>query len=108
MQKNTAVAVARPSLTGSWERSSTPMNNHLKSAILEFLSDEFKSSGQSLTIDTNFIHDLHQTPDELADLFHRIEDALSLTLAEEKIPKITTIGDLVLAFGYDEEDNDIT
>lgn len=73
------------------------MNPQLHTAILEFLGNEFKISPGDLIPETNFFLDLNLTPDQLSDLLQRLQDALNIILPEDKVPQISTIGDIFSA-----------
>ncbi len=73
------------------------MNPNLKSAIIEFLANEFQVNSDTLIPDTSFTLDLNLSPQATLDLLQRLQDALNFTIPEEKISEIATISDIFLA-----------
>lgn len=78
------------------------MTTPLKTAIIEFLANEFKMAPVNLTPDLSFSSDLSLTPTQLQDLLHRLQDSLNFILPEEAV--INTVSDLLEA--TEEEDHD--
>lgn len=76
---------------------------NVRTAIIEFLSDEFHLDPQGLSPDTSFATDLNLTPDQLSDLLSRLQDSLSIILPEDKLPAITTVGQLLELAGSEDE-----
>ena len=71
------------------------MQPPLKTAILEFLANEFKLNPDGLAEDINFRTDLNLSPNDISDLIERLQDALDFTFPEgENISQINTLGDL--------------
>ncbi len=73
------------------------MTPNLKTAILEFLANEFKLKPEEVREDLSFTNDLDLNPGQLQDLLERLQEALDFILPEEKIPGIETIFDLLTA-----------
>ena len=70
------------------------MNPQLKSAIANFLANEFHLTPEEITPEADFTVDFKLTPDQLTDLLVRLQEALEITLPEEKIAGIITVNDL--------------
>lgn len=70
------------------------MSPHLKTAIIEFLANEFKLQPGNVNPDTSFTTDLGLSPVELAELLQRLQDALNIILPEDRVPQINTVADL--------------
>ena len=68
----------------------------LKQAILEFLANELHLETSAITDETTFA-ELGVNPGEQADLLHRLQDALTIILPEDKVATMTTVGDLLEA-----------
>lgn len=68
---------------------------NLKSAIIQFLANEFKFEPDSLSMDTSFSQDLGLSEPQLSDLLQRLQDSLNFILPEDATSTITTIGQLV-------------
>ena len=79
------------------------MNPNLKSAILNFLADEFKKDLATVTPDLNFTTDLDLTEQNVSDLLQRLQDSLNVILPEDKLAQILTVGDLINALEQDSE-----
>ncbi|KKU56095.1 hypothetical protein A3H89_05020 [Candidatus Amesbacteria bacterium RIFCSPLOWO2_02_FULL_48_11] len=73
------------------------MNPNLKSAIIEFLANEFQVNSDTLIPDTSFTLDLNLSLQATLDLLQRLQDALNFTLPEDKISGINTISDIFSA-----------
>jgi acyl carrier protein len=73
------------------------MNPNLETAISEFIANEFHMSPSSVNPDLNFSVDLGLSPEDMTELFQRMEDALNFILPDEKVPAISTVGDLIEA-----------
>lgn len=69
------------------------MTSQLKTAIIEFLANEFKMAPDNLTPDLSFSVDLGLSPSELQDLLQRLQDSLSFILPEDSA--ISTVSDLL-------------
>lgn len=67
---------------------------NLKTAIIQFLANEFKFDPQNLSVDTSFSQDLGLSESEISDLFQRLQDALNFILPEDH-NHISTIGQLI-------------
>lgn len=67
---------------------------NLKSAIIQFLANEFKFDPNTLSLDTSFSQDLGLSDSEVTDLLQRLQDSLNFILPEGSAD-ITTIGQLV-------------
>lgn len=76
----------------------------IKKAITEFISDEFKLDPQTLNPDTSFTADLGLTPEGLTDFLQRLQDSLNIILPEDKVPQVTTVGQLLELVSEDEID----
>lgn len=68
---------------------------NLKSAIIQFLANEFKFEPDSLSVDTSFSQDLGLSEPEISDLFQRLQDSLNFILPEDATSNISTIGQLI-------------
>ena len=73
------------------------MPPNLKTAILEFVANEFKLDPGTVTPDLNFQTDLNLTPPQLVDLLDRLQESLDFTLPEDKAATIASIEDLFTA-----------
>lgn len=71
------------------------MTPQIKTAIIEFLANEFKMPPDSLTPDLSFATDLNLSPNQLQDLLQHLQDSLNLILPEDKVASINTISDLL-------------
>ncbi len=80
------------------------MNPNLQTAILEFLANEFHLDVAKISPDLNLETDLHLTPDQINDLFQRMQDALNFSLPDEKIPSLVTVADLFSALSSSGEE----
>lgn len=69
------------------------MTSQLKTAIVEFLANEFKMAPDQLTEDLSFSADLKLSPDQFQDLLQRLQDSLSFILPENAV--INTVLDLL-------------
>ena len=78
------------------------MHPNLKTALINFLANEFKMDPEAIHPDLNFSSDLNLSETDMSHFFQRLQDALSVDLPEEKIPLLTTVGDLLQAL--EEED----
>lgn len=68
---------------------------HLKSAIIQFLANEFKFEPSNLSMDTSFSQDLGLTEPEISDLLQRLQDSLNFILPEDATTNVGTIGQLI-------------
>ena len=71
-------------------------------AIIQFLANEFQLNPDHLNPDTSFTADLGLTPEQLTDLLQRLQESLGVTLPEDKIQSLTTIGSLLDLFEEDD------
>ena len=78
------------------------MTPQLKTAIIEFLANEFKMTSESLTPVLSFSSDLGLSPSQLQDLLQRLQDSLSFILPEDSV--VSTVSDLLEL--TNEEDHD--
>ena len=67
----------------------------IKTAIIQFLSDEFHLDPEGLNPDTAFEVDLGLSSSQLADLLQRLQDSLNIILPEDKLDSITTVNSLL-------------
>ncbi len=67
----------------------------IKTAIIQFLSDEFHLDPEGLNPDTAFEADLGLSSSQLADLLQRLQDSLNIILPEDKLDSITTVNSLL-------------
>jgi len=74
---------------------------NLKTAIIEFIKDEFRLEPTAVTEDLHFLADLNLTPGSLSDLLARMQEALDFSLPEDKTNTIQTLEDLFLALDTD-------
>lgn len=77
---------------------------NLKTAILEFLGNEFKLEPKNIGEDLNFITDLNLDPGGLSDLLQRMQDALDFTLPDDKGRSLATLEDLFMALDLNPPD----
>ena len=77
---------------------------NLKTAILEFLGNEFKLNPKNISEDLSFTTDLNLDPLALFDLLQRMQDALDFTLPEDKGRDITNLEDLFTALDLNPTD----
>lgn len=68
---------------------------NLKKAIIQFLANEFHLEPENITEDTSFESDLGVLPTQLPELLRNLQDALNITLTEEQIAGIATVGQLL-------------
>lgn len=66
----------------------------LQTAILEFLGNELKLDPQNISPDTVFT-DLGLSQGQISDILNRLQDALGITLPEDKDTSIVCVGDLL-------------
>ena len=66
----------------------------LQTAILEFLGNELKLDPQNISPDTAFA-DLGLNQTQISDILNRLQDALGITLPEDKDTSIASVGDLL-------------
>lgn len=71
-------------------------------AIIQFLANEFQLDPDHLNPDTSFSVDLELSPEQLANLLQRLQESLGIILPEDKIPGLTTIGNLLELFEEDD------
>ncbi len=71
------------------------MNPNLKKAVIQFLANEYHLRPEDILPDSEFLPDFNLTPEQLADLITRMQDALDFILPEDKINDIKTVGDLL-------------
>lgn len=81
------------------------MPSKLKSAILDFLANEFKLDPHSLGEDLNFLTDLSLDQSDLLDLLTRLQETLDFNIPEDKLSSIATIEDLFLILGLETEND---
>lgn len=74
----------------------------VRTAIIQFLSNEFRLDPDHLNPDTSFAADLELSPDQLTDLLQRLQESLGIILPEDKVPAITTVGQLLDIFEEDD------
>ena len=67
----------------------------IKTAIIQFLSDEFHLDPEGLNPDTAFEADLGLSSSQLADLLQRLQDSLNIILPEDKLDSIITVNNLL-------------
>lgn len=70
---------------------------NLKTAIIQFLANEFHLEAENITEDTNLTTDLGLTADQIADMLRNLQDSLNIILPEEQSESITTIGQILEA-----------
>lgn len=80
---------------------------NLKTAILEFIANEYKLDPETIGEDLNFQTDLNLTPDEFTSLLQRLQDSLDFTLPEDKVVQIVTLEDLFGVLGLDTESDPV-
>ncbi|HBC72633.1 MAG: Acyl carrier protein [Candidatus Amesbacteria bacterium GW2011_GWB1_47_19] len=81
------------------------MNPNLKTAVIQFLADEFQVDPNNLSEDTAFAADLNLSPTQISDLLQRLQDSLNFILPEDKAASITTLGDIFAALEPDDPDS---
>ncbi|KKU28859.1 MAG: Acyl carrier protein [Candidatus Amesbacteria bacterium GW2011_GWA2_47_11b] len=74
----------------------------IKTAIIQFLANEFQLDPDHLNPDTAFTTDLGLSPEQLTNLLQRLQESLGIILPEDKLPTITTIGQLLDIFEEDD------
>ena len=74
----------------------------IKTAIIQFLANEFQLDPDHLNPDTSFTTDLGLTAEQLTDLLQRLQESLGVILPEDKVPAIATIGNLLELFEEDD------
>jgi len=79
------------------------MNPQLNQAINAFILNEFKLEPKLLDPDFDFAEDLGLTQDQLNDFLQRLQEALSVSIPEDKIFLIKTLDDLYSALNSDDE-----
>lgn len=77
---------------------------NIQIAIIQFLANEFHLEPESVTEDTSFDQDLGLNPDQIADLLRNLQDALNLSLPEEAVGSITTVGQLFAALEPEDDE----
>lgn len=75
---------------------------NLKSAIIQFLADEFKFDPDNLSLDTSFTQDLGLTENQVSDLLQRLQDSLNFILPEDRETQINSIGQLISSIDPEE------
>jgi acyl carrier protein len=68
---------------------------NLRSAIIQFLANEFKFQPSQLTADISFTQDLGLTTPEVTDLLQRLQESLDFILPEDSLADISTVGQLL-------------
>lgn len=74
----------------------------VRTAIIQFLSNEFRLDPNRLNPDTSFAADLGLSPEQLTDLLQRLQESLGIILPEDKVPAITSVGQLLDIFEEDD------
>ena len=74
----------------------------IKTAIIQFLANEFQLDPDHLNPDTAFTTDLGLSPEQLTNLLQRLQESLGIILPEDKLPTIATIGQLLDIFEEDD------
>lgn len=75
--------------------------SQLKTAVIEFLANEFKMAPDNLTPDLSFFTDLGLSPSQLQEILQRLQDSLSFILPEDSA--ISTVSDLLNLVDDEEE-----
>jgi acyl carrier protein len=68
---------------------------NVKNAIIQFLANEFHLDPENISEDTTFEQDLGVPAHEVEDLLHNLEDALNISIPEDQVGDITTVGQLL-------------
>ena len=74
----------------------------IKTAIIQFLANEFQLDPDHLNPDTAFTTDLGLSPEQLTDLLQRLQESLGVILPEDKVPTIVSVGNLLDLFEEDD------
>jgi len=80
------------------------MNPQVKKAIIQFIADEYHLQPDNIDIDLDFEADLRIPPAELPEFFHRLQDALNISLPEEKLTDVHLLSDLFNVLNQDYEE----
>ncbi len=78
---------------------------NVRLAIIQFLANEFHLTPESITEDTTFDQDLKLSEDQIAELLHNLQDALNLSLPEEAMGSITSVGQLFAVLEPEDENS---
>lgn len=78
---------------------------NVRLAIIQFLANEFHLAPENITEDTTFDQDLKLSDDQIADLLRNLQDALNISLPEETIGSITSVGDLFAVLEPEDENS---
>lgn len=81
------------------------MNPQINSAITAYIINEFKLEPKDLNPDFDFEEDLNLSPDQLTTFLEKLQEALSITIPEDKIADIKTLNDLYSALNPDDDSN---
>ena len=68
---------------------------NIRNAVIQYLANEFQLEAVGVTLDLNFKIDLNLDEKQLGDLLQRLQDSLGITLTEDKIAQVSTVGDLL-------------
>jgi acyl carrier protein len=75
---------------------------NIKTAIIQFLANEFHLEADNITEDTGLDTDLGLNKLQISDLLRNMQDSLNITLPEEEFESITTVGEILTAIEADE------
>ena len=75
---------------------------NIKTAIIQFLANEFHLDAEHLTEDTNFTSDLGLNSTQVGELLQNLQDSLNIILPVDGEATITTIGQLLAAVENEE------
>lgn len=71
------------------------MNPNLKSALLDFLANEYHLDQSAIDENLDFAADLNLNPDQINQLLEQLQDALDFTLPEDHISEVRSVGDII-------------
>ena len=63
--------------------------------IIGYVSEQFGVDKDSLSRDTSFVDDLNADSVDIVDLSMALEEEFGVTIADEELPNMKTVGDLV-------------
>ena len=63
--------------------------------VCALIAEQFNVDADSITMDTSFEDDLNADSVDLVDLTMALEEEFGVTIADEELPNMKTVGDLV-------------
>jgi acyl carrier protein len=80
------------------------MNPQLEQAIKSFIANEFKLSGLDLDDpDFSFAEELGLNLSQIEDFLNRLQESLGISIPEDKLSQIQTLGDLYSALNNEDD-----